>query len=563
MFGKWRNRLWWPALMALSFSLGCRTTAPAPSDPHTLTVDEDRRVRALAHYATAVSLMAKNDLAAAFEEYRTAFDLDPGNSVLALWLAETYRSRQEMTNALAILDTASAANPASAEPWIARGLIWKTGESFTNAAAAFKQALKLEPTHPGAVRGLAETYLAMNDTNAVAGLLQQSFRKNSTAAGYWISLGGTHHHAIRQFPSLAERVGKNRIRQCYERALALTPRDPEALRLVGNACFDGGDFKAAADAYGRLIEIRPNIPLLREHLAAVYLKTDQTDKAIELYKELIKRDPLRFEYYNILAELSEETKKPSEAITYYEQSLKLNPEQNDIYLTIAELQRRLQRTSELTQTLVAWKKKYPTDWRIAYFNSMVANAKKDYAAALTAFAEAEKLASSAGNTTLGASFYFSYGATCERHGDLDKAAAMFRKAIAADPEFANAYNYLGYMWADKGTNLTEALTLIQKAVTLDPDNGAYRDSLGWVQYKLGNIPAALPELQRAIELLEKETDREPEDKLEDAVVYDHLAEVQLKLGKSTEAIQTWKRAAAIDPANKDVAAKLRQLTGDK
>lgn len=106
------------------------------------------------------------------------------------------------------------------------------------------------------------------------------------------------------------------------------------------------------------------------------------------------------------------------------------------------------------------------------------------------------------------------------------------------------------MWADKGVHLNEALDMINKAIALEPDNGAYLDSLGWVLYKMGRYEEALPHLRRAVELIK-----------EDSVVYDHLAELLLKLGKRDEAISQWRRAHEVDPANKEIIEKLDKYAG--
>jgi len=93
-----------------------------------------------------------------------------------------------------------------------------------------------------------------------------------------------------------------------------------------------------------------------------------------------------------------------------------------------------------------------------------------------------------------------------------------------NPDNHQTLNWLGYLWADKGENLDEARQFIEKAVKLDPDNGAYLDSLGWVLFKLGQAKEALPHLRRAVEL-EKG----------DATVVDHLVAVLTALGKPDEA----------------------------
>ena len=71
--------------------------------------------------------------------------------------------------------------------------------------------------------------------------------------------------------------------------------------------------------------------------------------------------------------------------------------------------------------------------------------------------------------------------------------------IVIDPKHAESYNYIGYMYAEKGTNLTEAIELIQQALALEPENGYFIDSLGWAYYQQGRYPEALRELKRAVE----------------------------------------------------------------
>ncbi len=205
------------------------------------------------------------------------------------------------------------------------------------------------------------------------------------------------------------------------------------------------------------------------------------------------------------------------------------------------------------KTLATWKQKFPTDFRVPYFTGLIQTDRKQYAAAVASFADAETLArESPGDLKLSSKFYFSYGAACERAGDADKAVTLFRKCLELDPEDHTAANYLGYMWADKGTHLEEALGLIQKAVKFDPKNGAYLDSLGWVLFKLGRNDEALVQMRRAAELMK-----------DDAVILDHLAEVLLKLGKTDEAIGVLREATKLEPDNKDISGRLQQLKGNQ
>ena len=121
---------------------------------------------------------------------------------------------------------------------------------------------------------------------------------------------------------------------------------------------------------------------------------------------------------------------------------------------------------------------------------------------------------------------FTRAAALERLGQVEESEALFRQLVDNQPNDANAANYLGYMWADREVNLEEALELIAHAVSLDPDNSAYLDSLGWVHFRLGDLAEAERWLRRAVDL---------GGNLGDGTVYCHLGEVLLAGGDRTEA----------------------------
>ena len=118
-------------------------------------------------------------------------------------------------------------------------------------------------------------------------------------------------------------------------------------------------------------------------------------------------------------------------------------------------------------------------------------------------------------------------------------------------------NYLGYMFADRGIRLDEAQQLILKALDLEPDNGAYEDSLGWVYYRQNRLDQAADELRLAVEKVGN-----------DPTVHDHLGDVYFKQGKIREAIQQWevsvsgwKAAAPGDQDPVELAKVTKKLEG--
>lgn len=133
---------------------------------------------------------------------------------------------------------------------------------------------------------------------------------------------------------------------------------------------------------------------------------------------------------------------------------------------------------------------------------------------------------------------YDHAMAAERIGRLDAMEASLRKLIGLRPDYAHAYNALGYTFADRNIRLSEAQALIEKAIELAPDDAHIVDSLGWVLFRRGQLDAAIAQLQRAYTL-------RPE-----AEIAAHLGEALWAAGRSEEARRVWREAAAREPGNK-------------
>lgn len=550
----------WAVALVLWLAEGHAAPAPLKGLPRdgsplllSLTKEQEQRAAAIAHFGTAISLELTGGLEVALPEYESALQLDPRNVGLAVRLARVALSKKDFDGAVKRLEAAAKAVPTAPEPWLWLGITYRASDQTPKAISALKQALKLDPQHFAALRELIQLQLQADATPEVLSLLEQAVKQVSTDADYWLSLGDLFIAVPKEKPSLADKLDRAKARQCYEKARDLAPRNPDVLLRLAELYLEADDLNAAATTYATLTKLRTDLPGLQERLAYIYLQAKQPDKAIAIFKDSIKRDPLRYETYNALATAQEDLDQDDDAIANYQQSLVLNPNQIEVYMRLTGLHLKRKHPDDAMQLLTTAKAKFPTRYQIPYLIGLVHSEQKQFTNAVTAFADAETLGRDTSDEDFKptSAFYFSYGAACERSGDTDKATTLFRKALELDPKNHAAANYLGYMWTDKGQNLEEALALIKTAVAGDADNGAYLDSLGWVLFKLGRSEEALPHLQRAAELVK-----------DDAVVFDHLAEVLLKLGKRDEAIAALKKGLALDKDNKDLAAKLKTLTGN-
>jgi Tfp pilus assembly protein PilF len=126
-----------------------------------------------------------------------------------------------------------------------------------------------------------------------------------------------------------------------------------------------------------------------------------------------------------------------------------------------------------------------------------------------------------------------------------------KKVVQLQPDNADAYNYIGYSFADKGINLDEARKDVETALKIEPENSYYLDSLGWVFYQKAQYQDARQQFEKAIKFL-KTTVKD------DAVIYEHLAETLIKLGLKDEAADKWEKASKLDPENKKYLEKIQK-----
>lgn len=143
---------------------------------------------------------------------------------------------------------------------------------------------------------------------------------------------------------------------------------------------------------------------------------------------------------------------------------------------------------------------------------------------------------------------YDHAMAAEKLERLDVLEGNLRKVIRLKPDYAHAYNALGYTLADRNQRLPEARTLIDKALSLTPDDPFILDSMGWVHFRLGNFDVALDYLRRAYA-----SRPDPE-------IAAHLGEVLWVKGERAEAQRIWQDALKDHPANLLLLDTIRRFT---
>lgn len=136
----------------------------------------------------------------------------------------------------------------------------------------------------------------------------------------------------------------------------------------------------------------------------------------------------------------------------------------------------------------------------------------------------------------------------ERLGQIDVMERNLRRVMQLKPDNAHAYNALGYTFADRNIRIDEARQLLDKALSLAPEDPFILDSMGWVLYRQGDFPGALSHLQKAY------------GKKPDAEIAAHLGEVLWMLGRQDEARALWRDALKRHPGNAELTAVIKKFT---
>ena len=142
---------------------------------------------------------------------------------------------------------------------------------------------------------------------------------------------------------------------------------------------------------------------------------------------------------------------------------------------------------------------------------------------------------------------YDYAMFAEKIKKYDVAERELRKVMKVKPDFAQAYNALGYSFADRNIRLDEAKTLIEKALSFNPNDSFTLDSMGWVEYRKGNLDAAVGYLKRAFEV-----SKDPE-------IAAHLGEVLWQQGKKDEAKKIWSEAKKASPDNQALTDTIKKF----
>ncbi len=285
------------------------------------------------------------------------------------------------------------------------------------------------------------------------------------------------------------------------------PKDVEILLTAGLVAMQAEDWSEARRVWNDLIATGQHTDEARYFLAQTEELAGRTDAALELYRQVLD-GPFRIDAGTRLATLAAKAGRVAEARERLAQLRLVEPDRAvDLYLAEGELLRKYGTPDEARQVYESALKTHPENPDILYATALLA----------------------------------------AEQGRVADAETKFKRVLAKEPDHADALNALGYTLADLTDRHQEALGYIKRALALKPDSPAFLDSMGWIQYRMGNNAAALDYLRRAY------------GSLKDAEVAAHLGEVLWVTGEREEAERIWREAEEREPDSPILRATRQRL----
>jgi tetratricopeptide (TPR) repeat protein len=544
-------------------------TRPAPAD--LLLKPEDER-KADAFNAFAEGLLAEDaaDPDRMLAGYRRTLELDPGYAELAVKVAYELARRNDPSGGIQILKDAIKAAPKQPLPYVYLSDLYARHLKKPDLALKYAElALEIAPENFAPHRAIVDLHAGSGDQEKAEKALERAAKTGATDPKYWIQLGALQRRMYLKEDGTCEPAQLQKMNAVHMKAAELGKNDPAILTDVADYFVLSKQVKDAIPHYLAVLSADNGVSdedrlRVRDKLARSFIVTGQRDEAITALEKIAQEHALRFETYEMLGDLYEQRSEGErqagddtiadasleKAIRNYEQGLALHSSEPRTHLRLADLLMRVRKFDKAVETMQSARAKFPDVPLMKYSLAIALSQAKRHTEALAAFAETQADAQATQEELLNSSFFFSYGAAAEQAGLIDKAGELLSRAIDLDPNSPQAYNYLGYMWADRGERLDEAGELIRKAVEMDPANGAFLDSLGWYYFKKGDAEKALPELLRAAENIRRE------EKKDDPTVLDHIGDVYAKLDKTADALSYWQKALALGSEDKKLAEKI-------
>ena len=542
-----------------------------------------------------------------FEKFQT---LSPDSDLGYREIAKYYDQSEDYEKALEYLNKALEIRPDAQENLNMLGELYTKLQRSTDAVAVYRKLLKIMGNSITVKHNLALSLVESGQNKEALNILDEILKDAPGNVDALILLGRAqiglmeYDKAIETLRSISTKEPNLYLSSQFYLGVAYRSNGDyaEAVKIFSDL-LDSSTLFSGSNQNDRLV--------FQHNLALCYLGMADYESAIALYKEMAKSDPkLNYELMNayrlnrqfdeaiqigkleyeknpddirsgiLYAHTLADAGKMDDGVSILNRLLESNPSELDLYIHLSQIYLQDKRYTDaekilnqaegiehkseeaekqlkfqlanvldkqedydrLKSLLLKMIESYPEDTNIKFYLLAVYEKQKEYDLAeslLSGMIEKNP-------ENMEAKYYLA--TVFERKKEYDRAESLFKEVIEEDPQNAGALNYFGYMLADLGIRLNDALDYVQKALAIEPENGAFLDSLGWAYFKLNDLENAEKYLLQA--------DQRVKD---DPVISDHLGDLYYKIGDFQKALDFWSQSVKIGTEQEEIQKVQKKL----
>jgi len=471
-----------------------------------------------------------HDSSHAEEQFKAAQKIDPASEETALNIAGLYIEHGDLKRAIQTLNSLPSGDQ-TARTQFALGTVYDQLKENKNAIDAYRKAVDLEPDNLDVSRALAKALLNDGQNEAALSAYKDIAAGDPSDADAYLHISdierkqGKYEEALATLKK-AKSLASDSIEINYNEAMLedATGHYDEATQILEKLAKDSdhpsGQYSPTE---------KNNRYLFLDRLANIYREQNKVDLAIATYQKMADLGgDYALQSYESQVDTYRDTHKYDKATQVAREAAEKLPKDSGVKLMLAKQLADTGHTDEGINLAKSLLNNSANDRGVYLRLAEIYTSLRKWKDAGEMLDQAEKLSTKPNDK---AAVYFMRGALEERQKHYDAAEVEFHKVLAIDPNSSSTLNYFGYMLADRGIRLNEALGMIEKAVQLDPTNYAYLDSLGWTYFKLGQYTKAEENLRKAVARNSAE-----------ATVHDHLGELYEKTGRLKLAAAQWEES---------------------
>ena len=546
-----------PVIFLFSCKSGEKTTSSKSSSKSSLSESQRTDVTYLFFNANKEKILGNMNNAA--DLFAEVIRKDGSNHAAMYELANIYADQKKYSDALFFIRSAYRLDPSN--EWYALSfadILQKNGK-FEESASVYEQLIKEKPDRLDYYFEWATALIYANKLTDAIKVLDKVEEQV-----------GVNKDIVMQKQRLYMQLGKtDKAIAEVQKLIDADPKDAQAYGMLAELYQNSGQKEKALEIYNKVLEIDPENPyihlsladyyrtngdkdksveelkkafsnkkldtdtkiqILGSYFALVELHPEMREQAIEMCRLLLEANPEEPRAHAVYGDFLYQDKKLDSALAEYQLAKKLGAKEFTVIQQLMFLESQLQRWDSLLTESEDAIENFPDQPLGYFFNGLVYSQKKKYADAVKSLNSGVKLI--VDNKNLEGQFYSSLGEAYNELKDFVKSNENYDKALELNSKDANVLNNYAYFLSVRGEKMDKAEEMSKESNAIEPDQGSYEDTYGWIMYKQGKYNEAKTWTEKS---LSHGSDKS-------ATVLEHYGDILYKLGDLNKAFEYWQKA---------------------